>query len=88
MCRSIFEKIRNLIIQKNSNRNQEYQNDKLILTHNKYKDIELEFCGLENLMCDYWWMNHLTVSRNNKYKINGFELNNERVTHLKFYKRK
>lgn len=58
----------------------------LVLTNNKYDDAKLTQAGEDHLLCDYWWMNHLVVTRNSKKQITGFEVNSGRVMHVKFNK--
>ncbi len=58
----------------------------LLLTNNKYNDAELTLAGADHLFSDYWWMNHLVITRNNKKEITGFEVNSGRVMHVRFNK--
>ena len=58
----------------------------LILTNNKYSDKECTFSDQNNLTTGFWVMNHLTILRNNKDQIAGFEINDRGIRHLKFNK--
>jgi CubicO group peptidase (beta-lactamase class C family) len=62
------------------------KNHHLMLTNNKYEDAELTLTDNDHLVNDFWWMNHLTVIRNNKNEITGFEVNSGRIMHLLFNK--
>jgi hypothetical protein len=59
---------------------------KLFLTNSKYNDVPLTLSGANHLLDDYWWINHLVVIRNDKNQITGFEVDGQRVMHLKFNK--
>jgi CubicO group peptidase (beta-lactamase class C family) len=59
---------------------------RLFLSNAKYNDSPLTLYGDDHLVDDFWWMNHLHIIRNTKYQITGFELNGNRVMHLKFVK--
>ena len=58
----------------------------LILTNNKYDDSKLKLVGADDLFTDYWWIKHLKTIRDNQKKIIGFEVNDGRITHLRFNK--
>jgi CubicO group peptidase (beta-lactamase class C family) len=58
----------------------------LFLTNNKYSDTRLSLAGTDNLLNNFWWMNHLLVTRNNAHQITGFEVNSGRIMHLRFNK--
>lgn len=58
----------------------------LMLTHSKYDDTKLTVVNSEHLTSDYWWMNHLVMTRDSKKNITGFEVNSGRIMHLKFNK--
>ncbi len=58
----------------------------LALTNNKYSDAVLTLAGPDHLLNDFWWMNHLMITRNKQGRITGFEVNSDRVMHLKFTK--
>ena len=60
----------------------------LVLTNNKYDDVPLHFAGPNHLLDDHWWMSHLTVRRNAAHQVIGFDVDEERVTHLAFVKTK
>ncbi|WP_119079987.1 serine hydrolase domain-containing protein [Chitinophaga alhagiae] len=62
------------------------KNKQLVLTSNKYTDMPLRFAGPDHLHSNYWWMSHLRVLRNAKKEIEGFEVNDGRVLHLRFNK--
>jgi len=59
---------------------------RLFLSNAKYNDSPLMLYGDDHLVDDFWWMNHLHITRNTKNQITGFELNGNRVMHLKFVK--
>jgi CubicO group peptidase (beta-lactamase class C family) len=59
---------------------------KLMLTNAKYNDTQLKLIGDNKLTNDFWWMNNLTIMRNNKNAITGFEVNSGRIQHLWFKK--
>lgn len=58
----------------------------LVLSHAKYDDSPLRLYGDDHLTDDFWWMSHLHILRNTGNRITGFELNGNRVMHLKFNK--
>ena len=58
----------------------------LLLTNNKYEDSKIRVTGKDDLFTDFWWMNHLKITRDKKKKITGFEVNDTRIQHLKFIK--
>ncbi|HEV8286728.1 MAG TPA: serine hydrolase domain-containing protein [Chitinophagaceae bacterium] len=62
------------------------KNHDLFLTSNKYNDTKLTIVDKDHLLNDYWWMRHLMVLRNKKNQVIGFEINSERVMHLRFDK--
>ncbi len=59
---------------------------RLFLSNAKYNDSPLVLYGDDHLVDEFWWMNHLHITRNTKNQITGFELNGDRVMHLKFVK--
>jgi len=58
----------------------------LMLTNTKYNDAKLTLIGKDHLIDEYWWMSHLLIKRDNKNKITGFEVNTDRIMHLRFNK--
>ncbi|HLA58916.1 MAG TPA: serine hydrolase domain-containing protein [Puia sp.] len=58
----------------------------LLLTHDKYPDSQLILTGKDDLLNELWWIKHLSVLRDDKNKIIGFEVNNDRIKHLRFNK--
>jgi len=58
----------------------------LFLGSNKYDDTPLTLMGTEHLRNDFWWMNHLMVTRDKAGMITGFEVNSGRSAHVKFIK--
>lgn len=58
----------------------------LVLTNVKYDDTKLTLSSPDDLISDYWWMNHLKITRDATKKVTGFEVNSGRVMHLKFIK--
>jgi len=61
-------------------------NHRLFLSNAKYSDSPLVLYGDDHLLDDFWFMNHIHITRNTKNQITGFELNGDRVMHLKFVK--
>lgn len=61
---------------------------RLFLSNAKYNDSPLTVFGDDHLVANFWWMNHLHITRNTKNQVTGFELNGNRVMHLKFVKTK
>jgi len=59
---------------------------RLFLSNAKYNDSPLTLYGDDHLVDNFWWMNHLHILRNAKNRITGFELNGNRVMHMKFVK--
>lgn len=63
------------------------KNNILLLSSNKYEESIIILKGTEHLFIEnFWWMNHLKMMRDDKNKIKGFEVNSDRVIHLKFIK--
>jgi len=60
---------------------------RLLLSNAKYNDSPLTLYGSDHLISDFWWMNHIHILRNAENQITGFELNGNRVMHLKFAKK-
>jgi CubicO group peptidase (beta-lactamase class C family) len=58
----------------------------LFLSNAKYSDSPLVLYGDDHLLDNFWFMNHIHITRNAKKQITGFELNGNRVMHLKFVK--
>lgn len=58
----------------------------LMLTNVKYNDTKLTLSSPDDLISDYWWMNHLKILRDKNKMITGFEVNSGRVMHVKFIK--
>jgi CubicO group peptidase (beta-lactamase class C family) len=58
----------------------------LFLSNAKYNDSPLVLYGDDHLLDDFWFMNHIHITRNTKNQIKGFELNGSRVMHLQFVK--
>jgi hypothetical protein len=59
---------------------------RLFLSNAKYNDSPLTVYGDDHLVDGFWWMNHLHITRDTRNRITGFELNGNRVMHLKFVK--
>ena len=59
---------------------------RLVLTNDKYDDTKLTLVNKDHLINDYWWINHFVMIRDNKDKIIGFEVNSDRIMHLRFNK--
>lgn len=66
----------------------ELRDQQLILTSNKYEDTEISLIGSDDLYTNNWWMGHLEILRDNKNMVTGFEINDGRIMHLRFIKRK
>ncbi len=62
------------------------KDDHLFLSNAKYNDSPLTLYGEDHLTDEFYWMDHLHITRNTKNQITGFELNGNRVMHLKFVK--
>jgi hypothetical protein len=62
------------------------KDNQLWLTHSKYNRTRLFLINENQMINDFWWMRHLTVMRNDKGRITGFEVNCGRVNHLQFLK--
>lgn len=62
------------------------QDHHLLLTNGKYQDTKLTLRGKDHLLTDLWWIKHLVILRDVKSKIIGFEVNNDRIMHLRFNK--
>jgi len=58
----------------------------LMLTNDKYNDTKLTLINNDHLTDDYWWINHLMITRDANNNINGFEVNSGRIMHLRFNK--
>ena len=58
----------------------------LALTNIKYNDISLTFEGTDHLFNNFWAMYHLRMLRGANGQINGFEVNSDRLQHLRFNK--
>ncbi len=56
----------------------------LILTNTKYSDTPLTLVGNDNLTNDFWWMDNLYIIRDKKNHVTGFDVNSDRVMHLRF----
>ena len=59
---------------------------RLVLTNDKYNDTKLTLVNKDHLINDYWWINHFMMIRDSKDKIIGFEVNSDRIMHLRFNK--
>jgi CubicO group peptidase (beta-lactamase class C family) len=62
------------------------QDHHLLLTNGKYQDTKLTLRGKDHLLNELWWIKHLVILRDGKSKIIGFEVNNDRIMHLRFNK--
>jgi CubicO group peptidase (beta-lactamase class C family) len=62
------------------------RDNNLFLTNSKYNDSKLVLIGKDHLMGNTWWMNQLMMLRDSKNNIVGFEVNSDRVMHLRFNK--
>jgi CubicO group peptidase (beta-lactamase class C family) len=59
---------------------------RLELTNSKYNNVKLTLVNKDHLINDYWWINHLLITRNSNGNITGFEINSDRIMHLRFNK--
>ena len=59
---------------------------KLVLRHRKYPDVSLEAITVNQFSTPHWWMSNIIFKRDLKGEILGFEVNCDRVLHLKFQK--
>jgi hypothetical protein len=64
----------------------ELKDHHLMLTNDKYNDTRLTVINSDHLIDDYWWINHLMMTRDSQNKITGFEVNSNRIMHLRFNK--
>lgn len=62
------------------------KNGKLILTHRRYPDVNLDPISENQFSTSFWWMTNIIFNRNAKGEIVGFEVNEGRILHLKFQK--
>lgn len=62
------------------------KNKELFLTNIKYPDVKISFKGPDHLCNDNWWMEHLKIVRDKDGKIQGFEVNSNRIQNLTFSK--
>jgi CubicO group peptidase (beta-lactamase class C family) len=60
--------------------------DKLVLRHRKYPDVHLNAITVNQFSTPHWWMSNVLFDRNEKGEVKGFEVNCDRVLHLKFRK--
>lgn len=58
----------------------------LILTNAKYEDMPVKLTTRDHMDTGFWWMEHSKIIRNSKQQIIGFEINCDRVEHLRFNK--
>lgn len=63
------------------------ENDKLVLRHRKYPDANLKAITINQFSTPHWWMSNIIFERDSKNEIIGFEINCDRVLHLKFQKK-
>jgi CubicO group peptidase (beta-lactamase class C family) len=62
------------------------EKDSLVLRHRKYPDVHLNAITVNQFSIPHWWMSNILFDRNEKGEVKGFEINCERVLHLKFRK--
>jgi hypothetical protein len=62
-----------------------FKDHSLVLTNSKYNDSKMELIGTEDLF-DENLLGHVKVTRDQSDQINGFEVNMDRIRHLKFNK--
>ena len=58
----------------------------LLLSSNKYEDIQLMLIGNDDIVDKSGLLNHLKILRDSSKKIIGFEVNSGQIMHLKFNK--
>ncbi len=59
---------------------------RLLLTSNKYEDIQLMLIGNDDIIDKSGLLNHITILRDTSKKNIGFEVNSGRIMHLRFNK--
>lgn len=62
------------------------ENEKLIIRHRKHPDGTLTPLTPKQFSCSNWWMSNLLFERDLKKHVTAFEVNTQRVLHLKFKK--
>jgi hypothetical protein len=62
------------------------EKDSLVLRHRKYPDVHLNAITVNQFSIPHWWMSNILFNRNEKGEVKGFEINCDRVLHLKFRK--
>lgn len=62
------------------------EQDSLVLRHRKYPDVHLNAITVNQFSIPHWWMSNILFDRNKKGEVKGFEVNCDRVLHLKFRK--
>ncbi|HYJ37068.1 MAG TPA: hypothetical protein VEV87_00570, partial [Chitinophagaceae bacterium] len=65
------------IVQKDSN---------LILQHRKFADVVLKYDAPDQFSNNNWWMSNIRFLRDNRGKVEGFEVNSGRIIHLRYDK--
>lgn len=63
-----------------------FKDHSLVLTNIKYNDIVLGPAGPDHFFTGFWAMHHIKMLRDGYGKITGFEVNSDRVQHLRFNK--
>ena len=62
------------------------KDNKLILQHRKFSDVDLEYDAPDQFSNDNWWMNNIRFIRDKKGKVVAFEVNSGRIVHLRYDK--
>ncbi len=62
------------------------ENHKLKLTNTRLDDATITFVTPDELFNSNWWMYHMTMVRDSKKQITGFDVNVRSTYHLRYYK--
>ena len=60
------------------------ENNQLVLRHRKHPDMPLTLTSPNQFSTKQWWLSNLIFTEDTKGKINGFQVNDQRILHLKF----
>lgn len=64
------------------------EKDSLVLRHRRYPDVHLNAISVNQFSTPHLWMTNILFDRNELGEVKGFEVNCDRVLHLKFRKMK
>lgn len=62
------------------------KNGQLFINHRKYSTESLTNIAPDQFTTPYWWMDHIRFVRNKQQKIVAFEVNADRLQHLRYEK--